>query len=112
MNTFEQVVLSNAVGSISGTAHDAKGNPVEELVILARDRGEETLIISRSTNAQANGSYSFPNIAPGSYKVIALPRDDADILRDPFGLAAYDELIESVEVAPGTHVVMDIERRD
>jgi Carboxypeptidase regulatory-like domain len=106
------VVLSNAVGSISGTAHDAKGNPVEALVILARDRGEETLIISRSTNAQANGSYSFPNIAPGSYKVIALPRDDADILRDPFGLAAYDDLIESVEVAPGSKVSMDIERRD
>jgi hypothetical protein len=106
------LVLSNAVSSISGTAHDGKGNPAEALVILARDRGEETLVVSRSTDAQANGAYSFPNIAPGNYKVIALPREDVDIVRDPFGLAAYDDLMESVEVAPGSKVSMDIERRD
>lgn len=106
------LVLSNAVGSLSGTAHDAKDNPVEALVILSRDRGEETSIVTRSTDAHANGSYSFGNIAPGSYKLIAVPRDRTDILRDPFALAAYDDLIESVEVAPGNNVSMDIERRD
>lgn len=104
--------LSNAVGSISGTVHQANGSPAEALVILARDRGEETLIISRSTGAQGNGSYSFPNVAPGIYKVIALPRDTPEILHDPFGLAAYDDLTESVDVAPGSNVSMDIERRE
>jgi hypothetical protein len=56
--------------------------------------------------------HSFGNIAPGSYRVIAFPRDRRDILRDPFALAAYDDLIEGVEVAPGNNVSMDIERRD
>lgn len=105
------LVLSGAVGAISGAVHDAKGNPAAALVILARDRGEETLAISQSVEADANGSYSFPGIAPGNYKIIAVPRDDSDILRDPFGLAAYDDLVQSVEVAPGSQVPIDIELR-
>jgi uncharacterized protein (DUF2141 family) len=102
------VVLSNAVASLNGTVHDAKGNPMEALVILARDRGEETLFESRSTDAQPDGSYSFAGLPPGNYKLAAFPREDAEIVRGPFGLSALDDLMESVEVSPGGKIVMDL----
>jgi len=102
------VILSNAVASLSGTVHDAKGNPTDALVILARDRGQETLFESRSTDAQPDGSYSFAGLPPGNYKLAAFPREDADIVHGPFGLSALDDLMESIEVSPSGKISMDL----
>jgi hypothetical protein len=106
------VVLSTAVGSISGIVHDEKGDPAEALVILARDRGEETLIVTRFTDATPNGAYSFANVPPGRYKLVALPKEDADVALKPWGLAAYDDLMESVDVDPSGKAALDLRRRD
>ena len=102
------LVLSTAVGSITGTVRNDKGNPAEALVMLSRDLGEEAILVSRSTDAQPNGSYSFANLPPGKYRLAAFPREDADLVLRPDGLAEFDDLIESVEVAPADKVSMDL----
>jgi uncharacterized protein (DUF2141 family) len=102
------VVFSTAVGSISGTVRDDEGNPAEALVMLSRDLGEETILVSRSTDPQSNGSYSFANLPPGKYRIAAFPHEDADLVLRPDGLAGFDDLTESVEVAPAGKVSMDL----
>jgi hypothetical protein len=102
------LVLSAAVGSISGTIHDAKGNPAEALVMLLRDLGEETILVSRSTDAKPDGSYSFANLQPGKYRIAAFPHEGADLVLRPDGLAVFDDLMQSVEVAPAGKVSMDL----
>jgi uncharacterized protein (DUF2141 family) len=102
------LVLSTAVGWISGTVHDAKGNPAEALVMLSRDLGEERVQVSRSTDAQPNGSYSFANLPPGKYRIAAFPHEDANLVLRPEGLAVFDDLMGSVEVAPAGKDSMDL----
>jgi hypothetical protein len=102
------LVMSTAVGSITGTVRDENGKPAEALVVLSRDLGEETIPASRSTDAQPGGSYSFPNLPPGKYRVAAFPHEDADLVLRPYGLAAFDDLIESVELAPAGKVSRDL----
>lgn len=102
------LVLSTAVGSITGTVRDDKGNPAEALVMLSRDLGEESLLVSRSTDTQPNGSYSFANLPPGKYRLAAFPHEDADLVLKPDGLAGFDDLMESVTVAPADKVSMDL----
>jgi hypothetical protein len=102
------LVLSTAVGSISGTVRGDKGNPAEALVMLSRDLGEESILVSRSTDAQPNGSYSFANLPPGKYRVAAFQHEYADLVLRPDGLAGFDDLMESFEVAPADKVSMDL----
>jgi uncharacterized protein (DUF2141 family) len=102
------LVMSSAVGSITGTVRDENGSPAEALVVLSRDFGEDTILASRSTDAQPDGSYSFANLPPGKYRVAAFPHEDADLVLRPNGLAVFDDLMESVEVAPAGKVSMDL----
>jgi hypothetical protein len=102
------LVLSSDVGSIIGKVRDEKGNPAEALVTLSRDLGEETILVSRSTDAQPDGSYSFANLPPGKYRVAAFPHEDADLVLGPAGLGIFEDLMESVEVDPSGQVSMDL----
>jgi hypothetical protein len=102
------LVMSSAVGWITGTVQDENGSPAEALVVLSRDFGEDTILVSRSTDAQPDGSYSFANLPPGKYRVAAFPHEDADLVLRPNGLAIFDDLMESVEVAPAGKVSMDL----
>jgi hypothetical protein len=102
------LVLSSAVGSITGTVRNEKGNPAAALVMLSRDLGEETILVSRSTDAQPDGSYSFANLPPGKYRVAAFPHEYADLVLRPDGLAVFEDLMESVEVSPAGRVSMDL----
>jgi uncharacterized protein (DUF2141 family) len=102
------LVMSNAVGSITGTVRDENGKPSEALVVLSRDLGEEMIPMSRSTDAQPDGSYSFANLPPGKYRVAAFPHEDADLVLRPDGLAAFDDLMETVELAPAGKVPRDL----
>jgi uncharacterized protein (DUF2141 family) len=102
------VVLSTAVGSLFGTVRDDKGNPAEALVMLSRDLGEETILVSQSTDAQLNGSYSFANLPPGKYRIAAFPHEDSDLVLRPDGLAGFEDEMESVEVAPVGRVSIDL----
>ena len=76
--------------------------------MLSRDLGEETILVSRSTDAKPDGSYSFANLQPGKYRIAAFPHEGADLVLRPDGLAVFDDLMQSVEVAPAGKVSMDL----
>ena len=76
--------------------------------MLSRDLGEETILVWRSTDAQPDGAYSFANLRPGKYRIAAFPHEGADLVLRPDGLAGFDDLMESVEIAPAGKVSMDL----
>jgi hypothetical protein len=105
------LVLGTVVGSVSGTVHDDVGNAAESRVILARDRGEDAIFAFQSFKTKADGTYSFPNVPPGSYKLLAVPEDDADLVLQRYGLTEYNDVMNSVEINAGDKVPLDLELR-
>jgi hypothetical protein len=105
------LVLATAVGSVSGTVHDDLGNAAEARVILARDRGEDAIFASQSVKTKADGAYSFPKVPPGSYKLLAVPEDDADLVLQGYGLTEYNDVMNSVEINAADKVPRDLELR-
>jgi len=97
------VVLGSDVGEISGTVRDEKG-PVPAFAVLVPEDGSE---YQMGTGPQ--GSYSFRGLAPGNYRLFALPqgeglRHDA-IARD---LEMYEDVMERVSLGPGQKVTKDL----
>jgi hypothetical protein len=109
------LLLSPATGSVSGIIRDDKGNPAEARVVLVRD--EETGGFSaRYATANKDGAYSFPNLPPGNYKLLAVPEDDADLIAPVPGgsepeLSAYEDTLETVEVRTAENVSKDLKRQ-
>jgi len=107
--------LSPATGSVSGIIRDDKGNPTEARVVLVRD--EETGGFSaRYATANKDGAYSFPNLPPGNYKLLAVPEDDADLIAPVPGgsepeLSAYEDTLETVKVRTAENVSKDLKRQ-
>ena len=107
--------MSPATGSVSGIIRDDKGNPTEARVVLVRD--EETGgFPARYATANKDGAYSFPNLPPGNYKLLAVPEDDADLIAPWRGgsepeLSAYEDTLETVEVRTAEKVSKDLKRQ-
>jgi Carboxypeptidase regulatory-like domain len=96
------LLLSPATGSVSGTVRDDKGNPAEARIVLMRD--EETGgFHARYASAHNDGVYSFPNLPPGNYKLVAVSKDDADLIAPRPGwsepdLSEYEDTVQTVEI--------------
>jgi hypothetical protein len=103
--------LGTVVDSVAGTVHDDRGNAAEARVILARDRGEDAIFASQSVRTKADGGYSFAKVPPGSYKLLAVPEDDADLVLQGYGLAEYNDVMNSVEIHAGETVALDLDLR-
>jgi large repetitive protein len=99
--------LSAATGSVSGTVLDDQGKPVEARVALILD-SENPGFATRYAKAKQDGAYSFPNVPPGSYKLVAVPEDDADLILQEPGLAEYEDAMETVEVGDGEKISRDL----
>jgi hypothetical protein len=109
------LLLSAATGSISGIIRDDKGNPVDARVVLVRD-DETGDFRARYATAKRDGVYSFPNLPPGNYKLLAVPEDDADVIAPRIGatepeLSDYEDELEKVEVRTGEKVSRDLTRQ-
>ena len=96
------LLLSPATGSVSGTVRDDKGNPAEARVVLVRD-GETGSLHARYASAHKDGLYSFPNLPPGTYKLVAVSEDDADLIAPRPGmsepeLSDYEDTMLTVEI--------------
>src|ERR1019366_3857507 len=92
------LLLSPARGSVSGTVRDDKGNPAAARVVLARDE-DAGGFPARYASTQKDGVYSFPNLPPGNYKLVAVSEDDADLIAPRPGgsepdLSDYEDTME------------------
>jgi Carboxypeptidase regulatory-like domain len=99
------VVLSGDVGEISGTVRDDKG-PVPAFAVLVAEKEEGSEL---QFGMGPKGHYSFQGVAPGNYKLFALPqgqgiRNDT-IVRD---LETYEDIMEHVSVGPGQKITKDL----
>jgi protocatechuate 3,4-dioxygenase beta subunit len=96
------LLLSPATGSVSGIVRDDKGNRAEARIVLVRDE-EAGSFHARYASAHKDGIYSFPNLPPGSYKLVAVSEDDADLIAPKPGwsepdLSDYDDAMQTIEI--------------
>jgi len=93
--------------------HVTARHEAADLQTVRDDRGKarEAGFTTRFTKAKQHGSYSFSNLPPGSYKLVAVPGDDADLLTQTSGLADYEDLMDSAEIHAGAPESMDLELR-
>jgi hypothetical protein len=99
--------LSAATGSVSGTVLDDQGKPVESRVALILD-GENPGFATRYAKAKQDGAYSFQNLPPGNYKLVAVPENDADLILEESALAEYADAMVTAEVGDGEKISLDL----
>ena len=94
------------MASITGTVHDEQDKPAEAHVVLVEDSTDPSIMPGYAV-AKADGTYSFPNVPPGSYRIVALQQDGAQ----PLGLFDYGDIMESIELHAGDKITKDLKRR-
>jgi hypothetical protein len=94
------VTLSSAFGEVGGTVRDDKGPAAGARVVLQSTLNTWMPLYSES---QADGTYSFKSVAPGTYVLLAM--DESEI-----GAADYDGA-ETVEVRPRETLTRDLKVR-
>jgi hypothetical protein len=102
------LLVSASTGSISGTVQDDRGNAAGTVVVLT-NAGEESVIGPWVTTAGADGTYTFANVPPGSFRLVAIQESDPEIQ----GAVAlgYENLMETVDIGAGEKVTKDLKRR-
>lgn len=102
------LLLSAATGSISGTVQDDQGNAAGTVVVLTDATGE-TDFDPRRTTAGSDGSYTFANLPPGSFRLVAVQESDPEIQGDV--VPGYENLMETVDIGAGEKVTKNLKRR-
>ena len=106
------LMLAAASGSVSGTVKDDAGNVQGTRVALTlEDEEARAGFATRSSIAKADGAYSFPNLPPGRYKVVAVSENDTDLAMQRSGLDEYEDQMETVEIQSDEKIALDLRRR-
>jgi len=99
-----EVVLRDDGGHVSGAV---EGQGVGATVLLVPERLSPSYI--KTTETQGEGSFSFEQVRPGDYLVLAFDRADELEYRNPEVLASYLSNAAHVTVAPGQHAKVNLE---
>jgi hypothetical protein len=102
------VLVSASTGAISGTVQDDRGNAAGTVVVLT-EAGAETGFDPRRTTAGADSTYTFANLPPGSYKLVAVEENDPATQGN--AVLGYENLMETVEVGVGEKATKNLKRR-
>ena len=108
------VTLSSAYGEISGTVQDEKGPSAGARIVLrggAGARGAQDPGITMNTASQADGTYGFKLVTPGTYKLLVMDESEARTITSDPGPDDYDERAETVEVRPKETLTRDLKVR-
>jgi hypothetical protein len=104
--------LAAATGSISGTVRDDSGTVQGTRVALVSDEPDSPPFTTRYSIAKADGSYSFPNLPPGDYKIVAVSEADTDLAMQSSGLDEYEEFMDKIHVQADEKISKDLRRRN
>ncbi len=74
-------------------------------------RPKDAILTSQSAKTRADGTSSYPNVAPERHKPLAVSEDDADLVLQGYGLAEYNDVMNGVEIHAGDKVPLDLELR-
>ena len=102
------VVVSSAVGEVTGVVNDSSGPVAHARVALSlSDPITERPALSFTT-ADAAGSYRFGNLAPGKYRLAAI--DDGDAAAAKGVLEDYQDVVTEVEIRADDRLTQNLTR--
>jgi len=102
--------MGAANSSISGTVQDAKGSAAGLMVILLPAEADEDSEDEKIAGTGADGTYSFDHVAPGSYRLVAVPENEMEISGSQ--VIGYEDQMESVTVGAKDKITKDLKRRE
>jgi hypothetical protein len=91
-----KVTVASLTGEVSGVVSDANGPAAEAVVMLIADRSPARRPMFART--AADGTYKFPAVPPGKYKMVAGDNDLAMQFQSGRDAEEYDGVAESIEV--------------
>ena len=102
------VLVSSAVGEVTGVVSDGNGPVANARVTLSLDdRIAERPAVTFAT-ADAAGNYRFGNLAPGKYRLVAV--DDGDAAAAKGMLEDYEDVLVEVEIHPSDKLTQNLTR--
>jgi hypothetical protein len=103
-----KLMLSKGVGQLNGTAlSDGKPAPGAMIVLLPRDLANNLSLIRRD-QSDSDGTFTLPQIAPGSYTVLALRNGWEMEWQNPTVLQPYLKSGKSFIVEPNQRYQMEV----
>lgn len=101
-----EVVLSDRVPSIGGTAVDERGQPASDYTVVAIGEDPAAWFLPggrhlKKARPNQEGAFLLQNLAPGQYRVLAIADLDPDLVEDPEQLERLRGLGEAVTVTDG-----------
>ena len=105
-STAIHIVVSNATGSLKGSARSS-GTPAQAWLYLAANGASVSPLIVRRSNA--DGSFSISNLPPGSYRVLALPYRLSLDFADASAGARFASFTGSVSIVAGNTANLDLD---
>jgi hypothetical protein len=100
------VVVSSAVGQVSGTVTDINGpvsGAVIALVATNPDLNRFHFAVPRP-----DGTYSFRNVIPGSYKLALVELDEMNLVGRGKGLQESAATASDIDIQPGDKITKDL----
>lgn len=92
---------SSAVASLTGATE-----PGASVILMLDGPGD----LPRVTDANPSGAFSFHSVAPGNYRIVALPQAERDAFLDR--ASDYRDLTDSLTIAPRQKVNRNLQRRN
>jgi hypothetical protein len=104
------LVMSSAMGEISGTVTDENGPVATAMVALITDDWDGGPAF-RYTPARPDGTYVIGTVPPGKYRIAAVDEADRTMLMRGGGVEDYLDQMESIDVRANDKLTKDLKRR-
>ena len=105
-NSSIRIVVSNGTGSLKGSTRSS-GTPTEAWIyLMANAPTVQPLLIRRSST---DGSVNISGLAPGSYRVLALPYRMSLDSADPSSTSRFASFMGSVSILAGSTANLDLD---
>lgn len=105
------VTASSVQGQISGVVRNAAGPAAYARIALLSEKGgvwDNPAVLT----ARSNGMYTFTNLAPGKFIILALDAGVANAGALRYHLQDYADIIESVEIHPGDRLTRNLRQHN
>ena len=100
------IVVSNQTGTLQGTVKLA-GQPAACWIYLIANGPALPAVLSRRSSSA--GTFSFTDVPPGSFRVIAFPFRHSANLQDPAVLNSFASHVSGASITPGNTTNLDLD---
>jgi len=100
------VLMSATTSTVSGKVEMDSGSAADTVVVLYTSDGENWTTVEM-VPVKDDGTYSKPSVAPGTYRIVAMPMEE---MENPSDDPEYRDHLETIEVGPKDKVTKDLKR--